>query len=197
MKNNEPDINKAQNLLLQRIEELYRQELSTPRDFQWLSDQLKSMGAKLSPTTLKRLWGYLPDGTTPRKSTLNALSQLLGYSSFSHFMASSCDTDEAASAPVLGASIHPSSDLDINERVRLTWQPGRTCIIRHLGEGQFVVESSENTRLLAGNTFSCDLIIEGEPMYIDNLVQVGQKSTGYVCGKRNGIHYMLIERLES
>ena len=191
MKNAENDINKAKALLLRRIEEAYRQELSTPRDFQWLSDQLKLMGAKLSPTTLKRLWGYLPDETSPRKSTLNALSQLLGYSSFTHFMASSSDDEEAASAPALGASIHPSAEMGVHERLLLTWQPGRKCLVRHLGNGQFVVESSENTRLLPGNTFCCELIIDGEPMYIDNLVQAGRQPTGYVCGKRNGIHFLL------
>ncbi|MBR5087129.1 MAG: hypothetical protein IKX31_09025 [Muribaculaceae bacterium] len=191
MKNAESDINKAKALLLHRIEEAYQKEISTPRDFQWLSDQLKFMGAKISPTTLKRLWGYLSDEITPRKSTLNTLSQLLGYSSFTHFTASASDEEEAASAPAFGATIHPSTQMAVNERLMLTWQPGRKCLVRHLGGGQFVVESSENTRLHAGNTFNCELIIEGEPMYIDNLVQAGRLPTGYVCGKRNGVHFLL------
>ncbi len=193
MNNADNEFNNAKRLLMHRIEEVYQQELTTPRDFQWLSDQLKYMGTKLSPTTLKRLWGYLRDESTPRRSTLDALSQLLGYSSFSHFMSSPSDSDEAASAPALGATIHPSTQMEEHERLMITWQPGRKCIIRHLGSGQFVVESSENTRLLPGNTFCCELIIDGEPMYIDNLVQTGRKPTGYVCGKRNGVHFLLLQ----
>ncbi len=193
MKKEAIDISKARKLLQQKIEDVYGREISTPRDFQWLSEQLKAMGVKLSSTTLKRFWGYIPESTTPRKATFDALSQLLGYSCFSRFMASASDDQEAASAPVLGASIHPRADMGINERILVTWQPGRECLIRHLGGGQFVVENSKNTRLVAGNTFNCEIIIEGEPLYLDNLVQSGRKPSGYVCGKRNGIHYSILQ----
>ncbi len=187
------EINKAKVLLKRKIEEVYNHDISTPRDFQWLSEQLNAMGKAISATTLKRFWGYIPENTTPRKATLDALSQLLGYSSYSHFRERMSDGDEEASAPVLGESIHPSSQMSINERLLVTWQPGRKCVIRHLGNGQFVVESSENTRLMPGNTFLCEMIVEGEPLYLDDLVQAARQPTGYVCGKRNGIHFSHIE----
>lgn len=194
MKKEAIDIINAKTLLKRKLEEVYNREISTPRDFQWLSDQLNAMGVKLSSTTLKRFWGYIPEINTPRKSTFDALSQLLGYSSFSHFVTSAENDDETASAPVLGATIRPSAEVEVNERILLTWQPGRRCLIRHLGGGQFVVESSTNTRLIPGNTFNCEIIIEGEPLYLDNLVQSGRKPTGYVCGKRNGIHFDRLEQ---
>lgn len=193
MKKGNTNIDKARDLLKQKIEEVYHHEISTPRDFLWLSQQIKLMGVEVSPTTLKRFWGYIPETVTPRTATLDALSQLLGYSSIAHFVSSASDDEESASAPVLGAAVHPITDMDVNERILLTWQPGRKCLIRHLGGGQFVVENSENTRLLAGNTFNCEIIIEGEPLYLDNLVQASRQPSGYVCGKRNGIHYSLID----
>lgn len=193
MKKEAIDIINARTLLKRKLEEVYNREISTPRDFLWLSSQLEAMGMKLSPTTLKRFWGYIPESATPRKATLDALSQLLGYSCFSHFVASAGSDEEESSAPVLGSSIHPSTEMNVHDRILLTWQPGRQCLIRYLGEGQFVVESSKNTRLMPGNTFNCEMIIEGEPLYLDNLVQSGRKPSGYVCGKRNGVHYSILQ----
>ena len=43
------------------------------------------------------------------------------------------------------------------------------------------------TRLKEGDTFECSLIIEGEPLYLDNLSQGNQQSIAYVCGKQSGV----------
>lgn len=177
--------------LLRTTEETYKRDFKSPRDFEWLSEKLELMGSRLSMSTLKRLWGYIDENVNPHMSTLNTLARLLGYNSFSHFEQSSV-ADDLPSATVLSASIHPAQELDINDRMILSWSPGRVCEIRHLGKGQFVVEKSENTRLVPGNTFNCELMIEGEPLYIDNLVQSGRSPVGYVCGKRNGIHFQLM-----
>lgn len=181
------------NFLLREVEKMCRRHMQTPRDFDWLSGQLEQMGERLSPTTLKRCWGYLQEDVTPRSHTLDVLSQFLGYYNFNHF-GSASDTDNGPSSnPVLGKSLAPVTDLSINQRVLLTWQPGRACVIRHLGEGHFVVESAERTRLKPGNTFHCGLIIEGEPLYLNNLVQEGQRPRTYCCGMHNGVHFQVIE----
>jgi hypothetical protein len=57
------------------------------------------------------------------------------------------------------------------------------------GDLQFRVIASENTRLKAGDTFECSLIIEGEPLYLDHLKQTGQQSISYVCGKLSGVFF--------
>jgi len=196
MEDNVRNIDEAIKQLRKQIEEVYKCNFSSPRDFGWLSKQLNLMGDGISATTLKRLWGYLPNNIRPRVATLNTLSRFLGYQNFSHYLASftseSQAVDDSPSQPVLGASIQPAREMKVNDRLQLTWQPGRSCIIRHLGAGQFVVEESEKTRLVAGNTFICELIIEGEPMYIDNLVQDKRQPIGYVCGKRNGVHFLML-----
>lgn len=78
------------------------------------------------------------------------------------------------------------------ERLRLTWLPDRLCEIEYLGDLQFCVVSSENTRLKMGDTFECSLIIEGEPLYLDNLRQGKQQSIAYVCGKKSGVSFEYI-----
>ena len=197
MKDNKKDINEAIKILCERIEDLFKHKISSPNEFIWLSNELNKYGGHVSPTTLKRIWQYLPNTSTPRNSSLSTLARQLGYKDFSHFVASLDEGDEQNSAPVLGASIHPSKELGINARLRLTWVPSRIIIIRHLGNGNFVVEFSQNSKLTAGDTFNCEMLVEGEPLYLDNLVQADRPPTGYVCGKRSGIHYNLLERPES
>jgi len=69
------------------------------------------------------------------------------------------------------------------------WQPDRTCDVKYLGEQQFVVVASENTQLREGDTFECSLIIEGEPLYLDNLKQGELPAIAYVCGKKTGVFF--------
>lgn len=194
MKDNKKDITESIAILRERIETLLKCKITCPSDFTWLSNELTKRGEHVSPTTLKRIWQYISNTNNPRNSSLSALSRLLGYNDFSHFVTSLAEGDEQSSAPVLGTSLRPSMELDVNARLRLTWAPSRIVIIRHLGNGAFVVESSENSKLMAGNTFNCEVLIEGEPLYLDNLVQADCPPTGYVCGKRNGIHYNILER---
>ncbi len=71
----------------------------------------------------------------------------------------------------------------------LSWAPDRTCQVRYLGNRQFRVEASQNTRLQAGDYFQCSLIVEGEPLYLANLLQPDRMAANYVCGKCDGIRF--------
>ncbi len=182
------------NLLRERVEKASKRAMDAPRDFEWLSKKLGKVGDSVSVTTLKRCWGYVDAPMTPRQHTLDVLARYLGYHNFEHFVdAHDVINDEPASDPVAGVLLRPAHDLAVNDRVLLTWQPGRECVIRYLGNEQFVVERSERTRLQPGNTFNCGVIIEGEQLYIHNLIMMGRKPTGYVCGKRGGIHFKVLE----
>ena len=166
--------------------------MRTPRDFLWLSEQLGKSGERLSATTLKRLWGYLPgEVVTPHSFTLDTLSRFLGFQDYVHYVQCKSELPEEDSDPVLGRMLYPARELRTDQRVVLTWRIGRLCKIRHLGGGQFVVEQSERTRLQPGNTFHCEVLIEDEPLYLDHLVQENRKPTGYCCGKQGGIHYVV------
>ena len=79
------------------------------------------------------------------------------------------------------------------DRLRLTWRPDRVCEVRYEGDLRFTVEASVNTRLQPGDRFQCALLIEGEPLYLDQLCQGMHPPVGYVCGKRDGIRF---ERME-
>ncbi len=72
--------------LCKTVEKALDRELRTPKDFSFLADSIfEKMHETVSPTTLKRMWGYLSEPVTPRLSTLDILSQFVGYSSWNDF----------------------------------------------------------------------------------------------------------------
>ncbi len=89
-----------------------------------------------------------------------------------------------------------NSELRLGDRLRLSWQPGRVCDVEYLDNLLFRVIASKNTRLQSGDTFQCSLIIEGKPLFLDNLQQANSIPTAapiaYVCGKKTGVHFEFV-----
>jgi len=72
--------------LRQEIAEKVGREIRTPKDFDYLSEQIfEQLHQHISSSTLKRLWGYLPSNTTPRTSTFDMLAQFAGYTDWQDF----------------------------------------------------------------------------------------------------------------
>ena len=176
--------------LCQAIDEMMGHRMQTPKDFELLRDRIFSrQNVLISASTLKRVWGYLDSKSEPRRATLDALAYFLGYADYAAFCESLADDGQPVSSPVVSRHINVRDDLFENDELTLYWQPGRVCRARYLGNLQFQVVSSERTRLQAGDYFQCRLIVEGEPLYLSNLLQNGRLATNYVCGKRGGVRY--------
>ena len=176
------------------IETALKKKLQTPKDFEFLRERIYArLHILVSRTTLMRLWGYVDEEVTPRKGTLDILSRFLGYQDWESYQENASLPKEQQSSPVMSRKLNVNSDLYIGERLRLTWQPDRVCDVEYLGELSFRVIASENTRILPSDTFQCSLIVEGEPLYLDNL-RKGDGSTSaetiaYVCGKKTGVNF--------
>lgn len=176
--------------LCREIEAVLHREIRTPKDFVFLRDCIFAQRHLfVSPTTLKRVWGYLDDGVQPRVATLDILAQFLGYYNWETYCHGTQPSEEPPSSPAMGRRLSVPDGLSRGDRLRLTWQPGRVCDVEYIGDLTFCVTASENTRLHAGDTFQCSLIVEGEPLYLDNLRQGNRLPVAYVCGKRTGVMF--------
>ncbi|MDE7096744.1 MAG: hypothetical protein K2O47_04540, partial [Muribaculaceae bacterium] len=133
-KKNIPDISAGQlKHLLMRVEETYGKEVLTPLQFEALAeDILRRTGKLLSPTTLKRLWGYLKEAQTPRRSTLDVLARYCGWRDYEGFLKGNAPDIESGN---VGTNVI-SADKNVKrgDRVRLMWPPSRVCEIEYLGE---------------------------------------------------------------
>lgn len=68
------------------IEAKVGREMKTPKDFNFLSQCIfDKLHQTVSPTTLKRIWGYLTSYKSPSHTTLNILAQFAGYDSWVSF----------------------------------------------------------------------------------------------------------------
>ncbi len=172
------------------VEKSFGRELKTPKDFEKLSDDIfKRTRSTLGTSTLKRIWGYI-DQVEVRRSTLDILAKYCGFADYEAWMADLAARD--ISGYTDGVALRPAADLAIGDCVRLNWEPGRVCDIEYLGDDRFEVIASENTRLQPDDTFRCRLFIDGEPLYLDNLVQNRESRGSYKCGNQGGIHFSLI-----
>ena len=189
-KKNIPDISAGQlKDLRMRVEETYGKEVFTPLQFEALADDImRRTGKLLSPTTLKRLWGYLKEVQTPRISTLDVLARYCGWRDYEDFLKGNVPDIESGN---VGTNVI-SADKNVKrgERVKLMWPPSRVCVIEYLGERKWKVVASEGTRLAPGDTFCCALIVSGEPLYLDNLVHGDDRPGVYVCGRKSGVTYL-------
>ena len=177
--------------LRQAVEAALGRSLSTAKDFDQLSERIFARtGELVSRNTLRRIWGRIGGEVMPRPSTLSILARFLGYADYKAFCTGTKDSGEAdSSSPFFGRRLSVIDGLTRGDKIRLMWKPGRVCDVQYNGSLHFSVVSSENTRLKPGDTFLCGIIIEGQPLYLDQLQQGSNPPTAYICGKQGGVMF--------
>ena len=177
--------------LRQSVEKRLGSGVNTPSEFSLLERDIKRVaGRSVSASTLMRIWRYISGTTHPYTSTLNILAKYAGWHDFASFCKGG---DDGGSNDVLAPRISVLTALAPRDHVLIRWSGDHEILVRYLGDGQFVIERSQNSKLSMGDTFTCSLIIEGHPMYLDNLVHQNDPVRCFVCGSNNGVHFELIE----
>lgn len=175
------------------VEKTAGRKMCTPRDFAFLAKSIHdATNETISTTTLKRFWGYLDKSKeyTPFKFTLDALSVYVGYKDWPTFSDQLNANVKIESAPVKNNVVY-STSLKPGDRMNIIWNPDRNITVRNLGEDLFVVEESINSKLQEGDRFCCGVFIENEALYLSRLTRGEVVLGAYICGKENGIKYLL------
>ncbi|MBO7192975.1 MAG: hypothetical protein J6V47_01660 [Bacteroidaceae bacterium] len=194
------DTKNANEHLIEKLKEYVESvagfNLYTPKDFDNLTEYIfKETGSLLSSTTLKRIWGYLHENkeNTPRLSTLNILSKFIGYVNYTTFckyqqMQGECESD------FINNNCLQAKSLLKGDKIRLLWQPDRCVTIQYIGLCMFKVIESRNSKLSLNDVFICERIIDGESLLLSNLIHNGSDPVNYICGKKNGVKFQLLEK---
>lgn len=179
-------------LLIRRLSAAIGRQLNTSADYHYAAECVaERTGQYISPTTLKRLGGYLDEPVATRRTTLDLVSRALGYSDFDDFKARGADT-LPDSDPARGNWLDVST-LRRGTLVELTWHPDRRCVIRFLGGDRWEVAESVGTRLQPVQRFHCSHIIAGEPLQI--LLEpsaLTSRPAAYICGRTRGIRFIIL-----
>lgn len=180
--------------LLRCVEKRIGRPLKSPIDFDLLSLRLSAaLTEQLSPTTLKRIWGYIPTEHVPRYSTLSTLSRFVGYDDWDDFCANIGSSTEGESG-FLSSKQVDSEYLAIGDRIELCWRPNRRCVVIYNGNNSFTVQESANAKIVAGDTFRAMNFILGHPLYITDLRHSGNPPQSYVAGRTHGLSSIVLLR---
>lgn len=183
------------------IETLAGFSMQTRRDFDRLAELVfHRTGETISTTTLRRFWGYQEqrDDRTVAPHTLNQLSRMLGHADWNgfceHASAGSPQSEERQSGFVSENNFLDSESLNFGDRIAVTWLPDRRIVIEYQGVEVFRVISAEHTQLLKDDVFSCAHFVQGQPLLCRSLIRVGFATSNYVCGKRSGIKFLVMQK---
>lgn len=173
--------------LLAEVEKTYGRGVHTTTDFEALSVVIeRDINERLSASTLKRLWGYVSNNSSPSLTTLNILSRFVGKDDFRTF----CEDLKTKSAFESGffTSLSVStSDLRPGNAVRIGWNPDRIVCLEYLGEHRFRVTHNYNSSLQEGDEFEVSSFFLGYPLYIPRILRNGEYTPSYIAGSVNGL----------
>ena len=172
--------------LLGAVEKRFRQPVRTTAGFEKLSLAMDhDMGQTLGASTLKRLWGYIPEKTTPRLSTLDILARYAGYKDFKAFRKTL--HAEESSAYVTERTCLTSADLDEGDKVRIGWAPDRIVTLAYLGSDRFEVVESVNAKLLPGDVIEVSCFLMGWPLFVPCIHRGDTITPPYIAAKARGL----------
>ena len=167
--------------------------MSSPRDFEFLSDELSKAGSRVSASTLKRIWGYNRDISNtyrPYKYTLVSLVNLLGYKDLDDFELN-YDREQIQSAEFSGDTVM-ADEIAVGSIVELSWAPDRVCKLSCTDCGVFKVVYSERGRLNAGDVVKFLSLTQNAPLYFNEVVRSNSDETFvYTAGQRTGVRYRI------
>ena len=174
------------------VEQRFGKGVVVSSDFVELSSKiLETAGTYLAPITLRRFWSEKECAcynVAPRRSTLNILSQYVGCGSWDAF-ARDYDVAAVGSSDFILKADLPAAEVMQGSVLKLTWAPDREVHARSMGDCMFSVLESRNSKLSVGDTFKVELLVEGEPLLLTNLVHEGGAPAKYICGRVDGIRY--------
>lgn len=120
---------------------------------------------QISPSTLKRLWGYVSSSHMPRYSSLSTLARYIGYPDWMLCQSSPTITE---SYFFTSETIH-SANLQPGKRLKIAWNPDRQCTIEYQGNSTFSVIESFNTQINKGDSFQVEHFYLHQPLILTNL----------------------------
>ena len=170
------------------IEKIAGTSIGVLKDFETLSNIiLQQTQDYISPTTLRRFWGY-QEQSHLRPTSLGIIARYMGYTDWRNF----CDAVDNGSSVQSGKLSRKrllSESLTEGALVEVRWNPDRRIVVRFEGQHWFRIITAEKTKLHEGDRFRCLVFIENEPLYLTGLICPDEEPHDYVCGQRNGIRF--------
>lgn len=166
----------------------------TPLHFERIAQMIsQKTNEKISPTTLKRLWGYMTYPHQPRRIILDILSRYTGAADWTDFQQST--KPEGMVSGKINAFTLRVADLSEGQRIELSWLPDRIVTLQYLGNDEFEVINSKNSKLTEGERFRSSGFTTGSQAILYGLHHTDSPHdlTDYVAGYKGGVVWHLLD----
>ena len=162
-------------------------KLISSSDCESLSYDIENVtGVKLGATTLKRLLGFTSENAKPRLTTLNIISNYLGFESY-EFLKNAIENRGDSDFDNVTLSVS-SKSMDRDAELSLSYAPNRRLKLRHILNDKFEVTKSINGSLQEGDIIFVDNFISGLPMIAKDVIRDGESLGRYIAGSKFGIN---------
>lgn len=176
--------------IIKLLNEKTGKDVTTPPGAEFLRNDIESkVGERLSLNTIKRLTGIINYESSPRISTLDILSQYLGYKDWHKLMQT-----------LNGKISHFNYDenfidllsLPLGKQIKIGWYPDRQITIEHKGNGIYLILESANSKLNSGDFLTLSQIALGFPFMVKEVVRESKSLGNYIAAIDEGISFIEI-----
>ncbi len=172
--------------IIQKIQEKFQQPIKYSQQCEALSMAIQeATGQTLGTTTLKRMLGFVNGPTNARPSSLDIIAQYLGYPDY-NLLAKDLGEDNEISDFRAVDSLD-SNDLIAGEQVQVTYHPNRLLLLSYLGNNQYIVNQSRNSKLQKGDKLTVSGFNVGFELLISDVERGGTHLGPYQAAKQGGI----------
>jgi hypothetical protein len=159
-------------LIKDKIHAKFGHTVRYPKDCHALAEHMGTLcKAKISPSTLKRLYGFVKGASQePRLYTLDLISDYLGYKGWEQLVNSIDDSGQAGSKEIEKLK---QEQIKKGQSVLLTYEPGKKIELQKNGNN-FLVLSSNDRKLLANDTVHFHVVQTDYPLSLTNVTRKGE-----------------------
>lgn len=175
------------NDLRKRIEEAYGQEIRYPLDCDGLSFEIqRRTGQHLSASTLKRMFGLVGQQVKPRVATMDIIAMFLGYKSMKDMESQAGEGCDISSFISIEEEIE-SAKLTPGTQIQFTYDPDRFLSMTYIGDNQYIVNESQNSKLLKGDIVRITHLAIGFELLASEVIRNGGNIGAYRAAKEGGL----------
>lgn len=182
-------------ILIDLLSKKAGRDVKTAFGSNWLrQDIVKVTGEDIGLNTVKRLTGVLSSGSDSsqfhaRTDTMDIVARYLGfinYRDLQHYIASGSSQFKKADGLVV------MDEQPVGTTVVIRWSPDREIILRRIDSGEYLVESSANSKLRVGDCLKIAQTMAGYPLIVKEVVREGHALGPYTAAPELGVTFVAV-----
>jgi hypothetical protein len=171
-------------VIKRQIEERYGRPIRYPKDCEALAVEISSQcKERISPSTVKRIYGFVKGTQEPRLFTLYVLAKYLDCPSWEDLLNKTYKIEIADHPTIKELSVE---DLNTGDQIEFQYEPGRKVVVVYKEQCVFEVVNAEDNKFQTGDRFKTQNFILNYPLIANEVsrdgIDMGQLKAGIVSG---------------